>query len=53
MFSQQRLTQILEGIQEDLKQYFCFLHLSYFPDIASLWQNLSDPEEALSCAHLC
>lgn len=51
MFSQQCLTQILEGIQEHLKQYFYFLHLSYFSDIASLWQNLDDPEGALSCTH--
>lgn len=53
MFSQQCLTQILEGIQEDLKQYFCFLRLGYFPDTASFWQNLDDPEGALSCACPC
>lgn len=53
MFSQQCLTQILEEIQENLNQYFYFLHLSHFPDVASLWQNLGDPEEALSYAHPC
>lgn len=51
MFSQQCLTQILEGIQEDLKQYFCFLHLRYFADVAPLWQNLDDPEGALCLVH--
>lgn len=53
MFSQQYLTQILEGIQADLEKYLCFLDLGCLTDTASLWQNLDDPEGALSCAHPC
>lgn len=53
MFIQQRLTQILEGIQADLKQYSCFLDPGHLSDTAFLWQNLDDPEGALRCAHPC
>lgn len=37
MFSQRYLTQILEGIQADLRLYLCFLHLGCLPDTASHW----------------
>lgn len=53
MFSQQCLTQILESIQSDLKQYLCFLDLGCLPNTAFLWHNLDDSKGSVFGAHPC